>query len=452
MIVTKPKYERINIAILVFVFGLIYGAHWKSYPTFVDERFTIFIANGIPLSSENIEERLDPESVAALTTKEIAENNTISNVWRNNIRDGGNGQLYYFIAHFWSIFLGRHIGVFISLKILSLLCSLCAVLILYRWIRYKSNSKTALLVSILFVATSAPFQIYIRNYAMSNLFVLLFFVIIDKFLNQQKDIRTIHKLSLYAVTASLPFLHFFNLILIALAGIFCFKQWIAKKLNTNCIAEIVKAIIFSVLLFSIYYFFLNKDGRNFQFAVTTHLRQIAQYYGTESNNWLAPSTPKYLVIENSEMALRLYGIDLRDSMRTIRMIFILPLLSIPIYLVYQFYRRNKSEVMSHNVLMISFSLFIVLGYTIFLNVLCLSSGHAVALNNQWYASPLMILTSASIGLIALKLNNRKTTILFHCLVIIAAINSFTFGFNPIIRDGSIPAHVECMKKIEQQFR
>lgn len=440
-----------NRLLLILFFSLIYFLYWKSYPTFVDEKWTMVVANGLSFDTDKVFNRMDSLSIERMQATEIYQNNTSFNVYKACISDGGNGQFYYQIAHMTVVLFAPAMGVFNSLKALSVLCSLIMVLIFYNWMCAMTGERNALLAAIFLSAVSAGFNIYVRNYAMSNMFCVLFYSQFYSYIIARNNGRTVSVFWLVLSMIVLPFVHFFNVFILAISALLVMWSVFIQKYSWLRYRAWLLSLAASASLFLFYYFALNTEGRNYQSLVSSYFRDFASHYGTQGNTWLAPAAPKYFLSENIELTFRLTGLDLRDSFRWLRMSWFAGLLILPITLVFAGLRASNKVLLRPMRISLIALLLAVLAYLTLLNLVYMLSGHAIALNSQWYSSPLFALVAAAFA-ICLSLNqSRYLRWIFATYLTIVCVNSMIYSFNPEMRIQNEKEGVALLSKIEEQF-
>lgn len=448
----KPSTSRI----LIFLFFcLIYGGYWRSYAIFTDEKASVFIANGIPTDNFAEGGGFLAERYDTITPAEIAAENKVSTVYHNAIRDGGNGQLYYFIAHYTSLSLGRYIGVFNSLKLLSVIFSLIMVMAFHSFIRKFLSEKKAIIASLVLIAVTVKFNIYIRNYAMSNMLLMFFFIALFSFyesLTLKKEIKIKQYILIFVIGTTLPFVHFFNALYVGFAGL-PLLFFIAQR------RAISKEIVFAGLslsaamaIFLSYYFFLNAEGRAYQSLINQYWKLSASLFGYGSNYWMPPFTLKYAVTENEELLLRLTGLDLRDAVRSIRLIFLLFTLAVPAILIFKLLKAKlTNEVEVFHLKTVQFCLLVCVIYIGFLNFIYYSTGHATALNSQWYSSGLYVPFIFILAMVLKFTEAKNLRVLLYSYVFVVLLNSGIGAKTVVNRDVQSEKITLLLDKIENQF-
>jgi hypothetical protein len=330
---------------------------------------------------------------------------------------------------------------------LSAICHLVMVLLFFGWISKITDRQKAMWSAILLSALAIQYNIVVRNYGMSNLFNTMLFIMTADMLMKRKSYPGWQS---FAVALLLPFVHFFNVIILALTLVFVLFTSKYTGITRDHLRKFSLALLSGLVLFLLFYFQFNETGRTYQSLVNEYWREFAQRYYSEENHYLAPFSIRYAVIENTELLLRLTGTDLRDTYRSVRIQYLIPYCFIALLMILTGF-KTAIQKRSDQLVIILYGLFIITGFIAAMNLLYYTSGHAISLNNQWYSSPLYIMVAA---LFALSLTgaNIKQSIALKIFTILVILNVTGHSFNRYIRYKTDPVLELTMDLTEKQLR
>jgi hypothetical protein len=449
---TRPLIEKYSLPVIIAFTLFMYAIYWKDASIHVDERFTTILANGVELSSTKVVDRIDTSYYNHITIEDFRAQNEFASVIQNVIADGGNGLLYYAFAHSASVTIGEITGAFKAIKFLNVFFALCASILLYSLLKRKFSPQAALFASILYTALSVQFGILNRNYGMSMLFYIIYINQIISDIDTDATPGRRVTVALYASAMALPFIHFMNIPLMICTAVALILARKTLFRQATQLRHLIGSHLISALLFCVFYFGFNTEGRLFQSLVNDYWSQFASVYGTEANDWLTPFSVRYAFNENIELLLRLTGLDLRDSFPTLRISRYVWLTCIPMALTLLTCVKLYRERHARTIRIMTLSIAVCALYLGFLNILYFVADHSIPLNSQWYSSSLFV----CIGLISATVYQFATRTIIKSilgiLLVIVIVNSIAQGFHPVYKDTTDPCMQVVMDLTENQFR
>lgn len=235
--------RKLNIFCLLAAIAIVLVLPFKK-EVWYDETVSILCSKGISHDSQNIF-----ASVNTLSCTAIDSMNTAKNVFNATLVDNGNSFLYNIGLHWFTLFFGNSVAVYM---LFSKFCAIAALIALFVLcdLFFNKNPFTALAVILLatdigFVAMSHE----IRAYSMGILFVTLAAIYFYKYLFVGERPIWLFLVSLFSVAALLS--HFLTVYIIL---VFLFAL-LFYKYKTLFSAKNILAMFLPVGIFAVYFYF-----------------------------------------------------------------------------------------------------------------------------------------------------------------------------------------------------
>ncbi len=367
----NPRLTFFLILILAFFLRIIFI---DQYETWADEKLSVLEANGM-LTFET-------QNGIEFTKKDIESNNTLHHVVQSTIKgDGGNGIFYITCLHFWTILFSNSD---LAVRILSAIMGIFAVIIsYYLCLQLFANKKLALLTMLLMAIHPQliSFSQECRAYSFALSFTLLATYLLFRMVQNNKFNFT--NLLFYMLLVPISFLSHYSTVYIFgahfLLLLFILKiEWRVWK----------KLMLFSLIPISIILMWMINYGfeglsiisiRNQNYSELAILDPTNNFYMKSGFYSICAGWAQNLLIFNGNTIIN-FGI---------RILLLLPLLSIPFIIIY----HGLKNLDAVNAKSIQSLIILTLSSLIYATILSLVSGHIISFQHLYsiFSTPYSIL-------------------------------------------------------------
>lgn len=438
----RKLFQQVNkVYFIGFILLSIIWLNSKPFPILIDEYASTFLASGIPTSESG---RRDKAKYENITPEEILENNTLWNTYKNTIYDGGNGLFYYALAHVLLKTTGPVLGVFESLRLLSIVAFSVLIFTFYYFIKKEYGENHAFLGSLILIFTGYEYGLFVRFYIFCCLFLFIMYYKIYRLDNKNDSFLTWLLLTFLFIT--LPHLHFFSVLFVAFAFVLLLAKFFLEDKN-KYLLKYLGSIAVSGLMFMYFYKFLNHEGRLQRASFDHSWHVYAQKYPSPANNWLAPTSFETVIREDTSLLLNFFGLDFYEAYPGISLLLCSVLLLIPLFVLIA-YSYKKAGIFSW------LSITLGAGFFLLLNLMRISSKYLVALNFHWYyfiILPFLVIWLTDALLKGQKKNKKAGQLVLWLYIGLLCFNTYSKSIRLYQNDSYYSEVKPLFLKIERQF-
>lgn len=408
-----------------------------SYGLWSDELVAVLSAKGqYPIEATNEKE---------ISTKQLEALNTLPQVIKStNYYDSGNAIVYTTSLHYWLNLFGRSE---VTARLLSILCSMLSVVVLYRLVVLLFKSSTAALFSAMLFAIhplSIEYAQQARSYSMAVLFSLTSTYYFFSGLKFKKNSQFFW----YALFSLLALLtHYLTIGILLAQGLIFLIVRPTKKISI--------AVLFSagasLLLFFIWLKTGGADGLKMMAQRNATFTQLAHSPAAQQNTFFLPASFANISAGAVQVLLQICGNLLQDLNFKLREILILLAVPLSILLIAV---RQLYKAQSNTIGLLAKVLLFVLVHLLFSTALAIQAKHCISFQ-PLYANFVVPYMCIALGFSITTILKHSALFSFQVALVTALPLLFVLSLLPVYtgQNGRLPKHRKyavMAKQLERQ--